>query len=232
MNNNKIKMIAFDLDGTLYFNKDFILKAYQDTILEINNKYNRNINCPSLEDIMMQTGNPITKIFKNLFINESEEFLIKISTLLLKKVVYHVINKNGKIAVGAEYILKILHKAGYKIALVSNGRSGFIVPVLKTYNLLQYFEPLYFIDGFKYKFKADLLNNLLDKYNITSDELILVGDRKSDMVSAKIVGCKTIGCKYGYGKENELDDADYKINSLFEIIPIINKENKNIIKRI
>jgi len=50
---------------------------------------------------------------------------------------------------------------------------------------------------------------------------IVVGDRREDIMAAKENGMKSISCLYGYGSREELEDADWKIERIGDLIQIL-----------
>ena len=55
--------------------------------------------------------------------------------------------------------------------------------------------------------------------NLNSDNLVMVGDRSSDVVGAHKNNLKAIGVTYGFGDKDELDGAksDWIVNKPLEI---------------
>lgn len=54
----------------------------------------------------------------------------------------------------------------------------------------------------------------------------MVGDRHSDIEAGSLNKLITIGCQYGFGDENEIKDADIKVNRIQDILPIIKNLSK------
>jgi len=63
--------------------------------------------------------------------------------------------------------------------------------------------------------KISIISNFIKK--LKSKKAIVVGDRYYDIESGKANDCITIGCLYGYGKKEELEDADYLIEDIREL---------------
>lgn len=69
--------------------------------------------------------------------------------------------------------------------------------------------------------KSDLVRSILKKYNITN--AMVVGDRLSDINAAKDNGLISIGCNFDFAQEDEIYQANFIINDLIEIKPILSK---------
>lgn len=52
------------------------------------------------------------------------------------------------------------------------------------------------------------LRAVATRWKVRPDQLIMVGDTPTDVVAGKRVGARTVGCLYGFGKEEELRGAD------------------------
>ena len=97
--------------------------------------------------------------------------------------------------------------------------------VLSHFELDKYFE---YICGasldFSFVEKCNIIEFILDKYNITDKaSVLMVGDRKFDIIGAKQTGIASVGVLCGYGSKQELSDAgaDYIVNNFSDISKII-----------
>lgn len=73
--------------------------------------------------------------------------------------------------------------------------------------------------------KANIINNVLEELNADKNEAIMVGDRKFDITAAKECNIKSIGVKYGYALENELEEfgADFVVDTTDELKKLLLK---------
>ena len=72
--------------------------------------------------------------------------------------------------------------------------------------------------------KADVIQYVLSANNISAtDNVVMIGDRKYDMLAAKKIGIDTIGVLYGYGDRNELltNGAQYIIEEPYELLNLL-----------
>ena len=81
----KIKILAFDIDGTLFSSENIILETYIESIQRFIQSSGRHIPIPSKEKIIEQVGLPVKQIFRNLLpeLNEEERDSISDSVLTL-----------------------------------------------------------------------------------------------------------------------------------------------------
>ena len=55
----------------------------------------------------------------------------------------------------------------------------------------------------------------------TVDATIVVGDSSNDVKAAISAGLPVIGCRYGYGTEEELVLATFRVTSVQELLPLL-----------
>ena len=122
---------------------------------------------------------------------------------------------------GAVEILKELKKAGKTTALATSKPLVFAERIVEKYGLSEYLDYVVGADlkgGINYK--DEVINEVLRRTK-PSDlaKVVIVGDRKHDILGAKKCGISSIGVKCGYAEVNELEDAgaDFIFENLFEV---------------
>ena len=70
------------------------------------------------------------------------------------------------------------------------------------------------------RLKPDLLAKLLADLRIDAADAVMVGDTKGDVDAGKANGLATIGVTYGYGKREELAEADRICDSAFDVMSV------------
>lgn len=68
--------------------------------------------------------------------------------------------------------------------------------------------------------KPGMITKLLEKYNLLTDESILIGDSIKDVLAGLNAGIKTVLLRTNYNLNSDIH-ADYRINNLTEILKII-----------
>lgn len=68
---------------------------------------------------------------------------------------------------------------------------------------------------------------VMEEFGVNKDEVIYLGDTKTDMLTAANAGLTSVGCLYGFRDRKELTDngADYLISEPLELIGIVDKIN-------
>ena len=82
------------------------------------------------------------------------------------------------------------------------------------------FEEIYTIDKFgEHITKTQMINDILNKFNLKKEETVMIGDASSDVISAKEAGVTGIGVLWGYGddKTNLIKNSDYVVKNTQEL---------------
>lgn len=126
-------------------------------------------------------------------------------------------------------LLSGLKERGYTAIVATSKPEQFAKTIVQHFGLEQYFKEICgaTMDQSRTQ-KADVIAYALKKCEI-KDEIkdkkraVMVGDRKHDIIGAKINGLSSIGVLYGYGSKEELLEAgaNYIANSPVDILHYI-----------
>ena len=107
--------------------------------------------------------------------------------------------------------LQELKKQGYKLFLATAKPEIYARQILQYFELLQYFDYPYGseLTGERTN-KGDLIGYILEQEKLDPMECLMVGDREHDIFGARRFGIETIAVEYGYGSQQELDEAQPK----------------------
>ena len=111
---------------------------------------------------------------------------------------------------GVEEMVKTLSKVGARLILATSKPERYAVKIMEHFNLAKYFTMLCGADDYakNRSTKEQVVRYAIEQNGITDiGEVIMVGDRKYDVIGAAAVGIKTIGVLYGFGDEEELSAA-------------------------
>ena len=120
--------------------------------------------------------------------------------------------------------LQELKKQGYKLFLATAKPEIYARQILQYFELLQYFDYPYGseLTGERTN-KGDLIGYILQQEKLDPMECLMVGDREHDIFGARRFGIETIAVEYGYGSQQELDEAQPKarIKTFAELLNVI-----------
>jgi phosphoglycolate phosphatase len=210
----KIKNILFDLDGTIIDPKIGITESIMYALNELGVEM-----IPEPDDLVWCIGPPLQDSFSVLLKTDDK---IKIDEAIrLYRVNY---NKNGilKLKLYDDIIntIRILKKEGVNLYIATSKPRVMAVKILEHLSISDLFDGIYGaeLDGIRSR-KGDLISFLLEKENISTNEVIMIGDRKYDIMGAKENSIISCGVCYGYGTEEELLNAgaDFIVQTPMEI---------------
>ncbi len=218
----KIKYLAFDIDGTLFSSEDIILNVYKESIQLYKNRTGSNIEIPSQEKIMAQIGKPVKTIFLNLVPQLEEKDRDLISDDVLRILCEKVRNKEGHIYDGVRDTLEELHKKSYILLTASNGRIPYIDSILDVALVNSLFSDKVTLDYNKLKVKGDILLHYIKKYNIKPNQILMIGDRFSDFEAAEQAQTPFLFCEYGHADLGEIPHFTAKASNVSDLLGLLN----------
>ena len=106
---------------------------------------------------------------------------------------------------GVGDLLRELHDAGVKTAVVSSKPKEFLDRLVAHFGLAEYLDAVVgpAMDNHNSN-KAVLVNQALKELMLLPSTVAMIGDRHFDMEGAKAAGVSAVGVLYGYGTEEEL----------------------------
>ena len=216
-------LIAFDLDGVLYTSEPFLGEAYREAIANVNARRPGSFpRVPATREILDHVGWPVPVILARLFptVDPVAAELLLLETLPV--IGQRVARGEGMLFPGVPDTLAQLQRAGFTLAVASNGRRHYVETVLATYGLARHFTELVSIDGSeRIGNKADILRAYTVRERCLPAALVMVGDRASDVEAAQAVGCHFVGCDYGHGYREEIAGAGPVVASFDALPPVI-----------
>ena len=196
-------LVLFDLDGTLTDPKEGITKCVQYALASFG------INEPNLDNLICFIGPPLKTQFMEYcgFSNsEADEAIKKFRERFEPVGIFE--NRPYE---GIHELLGELKANGMTLAVATNKPTVFAKRILERYDLIGYFDA---VEGCEMNGegieKWTTIEKLLNIFNHSEDRaeaVVMVGDRKHDIVAAKTCGIDSIGLRMGYAASGELEEA-------------------------
>lgn len=122
---------------------------------------------------------------------------------------------------GAEEILCNLKKKGIKTALATSKPYVYAKRIIENYGIDKYFDCAVGseLDGTR-NYKDEVIAEVLKRIKPANlSKVVMIGDRKHDIIGSKKCGIASIGLRCGYAEPGELEaaGADYIFNNIFEL---------------
>ncbi|MGE6346111.1 HAD family hydrolase [Bacillus mycoides] len=191
----------FDLDGTLTDPKEGIINA----VLYVLEKMGiEEVNISELDSFI---GPPIQQSFADRYnMNEIE---VERAVFYFREYLKQSGLLENKVYDGIGALLQELKDAGNRLFVATSKPTVFAKQVIEHFQLTSFFEETVGsnLDGTRIK-KEEIIAHILQiNEELQKEEMVMIGDRKHDVIGANSNGIASIGVLYGYGNENELSDA-------------------------
>lgn len=218
------KSIIFDLDDTLYNEIDYLKSAYKEIATAITKNSSGTFNEVSVYDDLWCFYTQKKDVFKELIVKYNLKNIVKDDLLKLYRNHYPSI----KLSFENESLLNELQNYGYKLGLITDGRSIQQRNKIKALNIEKYFEYILISEEFgSEKPNPANFNYFVDLFG--KGNFFYVADNVSkDFIAPNKLGWKTI-CLLDNGlnihKQQFEIEKDYlpnfKIQSLKEVLKLI-----------
>lgn len=213
----KFNHILFDLDGTLTDPGIGITNSVMYAL----KKYN--IDITDRSKLYKFIGPPLSESFENFYGFSKEQSNAAVGF-------YREYYKDKGIFEnfmyeGIQELLKKLKTNGKVLYVATSKPTVFANQILEHFGLSEYFTDIVGseLDGTRVK-KNEVIQYVIEKNNITDfDKCVMIGDREQDIIGAKTCNIKSIGVLYGYGDQNELENAGANdiVNDIDELAKIL-----------
>ena len=216
--NTLIKLIIFDLDGTL-------INSIEDLAEATNYALSKN-GYPTHEVYKFNhfVGDGVPTLIERVLPESArfDETILKVKADFSEYYNEHYSSKT-KPYDGIQDLLKELMKKDIKLAVASNKPDDFSKAIVSLF----FGEIFSYVQGnspnIPKKPNPQIAISIMDKLNVSKSECLFVGDTNVDINTAKSAGIKSIGCLWGFRDLEELQvaQADYIISEPSEILKYI-----------
>lgn len=190
--------ILFDFDGTVFDTAEGITKCVQYALNKMGIE-------AELSELMCFAGPPLVEMFAQKYGMDTEQ--AKKATELYRERYKPIGWKECKPFEGMHELMLKLKKEGKKLAIATSKPQHLAEQILDAYNMLDDFDIICGaeFDGTRSQ-KWEVIEFVLNKFGITADDAVMVGDRKYDVIGAKKCGLDCVGVRFGYAEEGELEE--------------------------
>lgn len=214
-----IRLVGFDLDGTLVDSLPDITTAVIQTLQEL--------NLPPLEPsvIRQMVGNGVIRLLKRVLTGER---MGEPDTAQLTKVLAHFrraytqhLCVESKLYPGVRETLNSL-QGRCAVACITNKSTEFTAPLLKALGIDGYFGFVLCGDSLPVmKPDPQPLLHAAVHFDLTPDACCMVGDSRNDIEAARAAQFRAVAVSYGYRQGEDLLalGAEVQFDSMSELLP-------------
>lgn len=189
-----IKVLLFDLDGTLTESGEGIIRSVQYALDKFGIVEN------DMEKLRRFVGPPLVDSFMKHYGFTHEDALKAVD-------IYR--ERFGKVGIfenalypGADQMLAKLKEAGFLLAVASSKPEHYVTQILEYFKIAEYFDEVVgaTMDE-KRTSKTEVLEEVLRRLELheQKEEILMVGDTELDIRGAKDHGIESVAVTYGYG---------------------------------
>lgn len=211
-----IKLIIFDLDGTLIDSSIDITEAINYAIKPYG------LSPLTRKDTIKLVGEGISRLIEKLLsatpFHDNIEVRNSVMDRFLEYYSAHLLD-NTKDYPGVRETLERLRN--YKKVVISNKREALSRRIIQELDL-NFFDMIIGSDSTPEKKPSPLpILKVLAEFEIRPEEAIIVGDSNLDIEAGRAAGLITVAVKYGYRPYDMIKHADYVIDRIEDLLDIL-----------
>ena len=196
-----ISTLLFDLDGTLTDPREGITRCLQHGLEQLGRPF------PEQAELVQYIGPPLRWTFPRLLGTDDAE--------LVDAAVHHYRQRYADVGLfenvvydGIPELLHALRQNGFELIVVTAKPTVYADRIISHFGLDSYFAAVFGpqLDG-RFDDKTELVEHVLAERNLNPKQVVMIGDRATDIAAGKANGTGTLGVTYGFGDLEELTAA-------------------------
>ena len=192
------QLILFDLDGTLTDPKEGITKSFRFALEKLGYPEE------DLDELEKVIGPPLWDSFQDYYGMTREQADLGVQYYRER---YRDVGKFENILIeGIPELLWELKAAGKQLALATSKPTDYSIEILQHFEIDQPFDQMIGsnLDGTRIN-KDEIIQHVLSLFDIPAENIVMIGDRKHDIIGAKAHGIDSIGVLFGFGSRQEFE---------------------------
>lgn len=214
----RYKYIFFDLDGTLTDPKEGITNCVKYALEHYG------IYETDERKLMNFIGPPLVRSFSDFY--GFDEVKAKEATAKYRERFATVGLFENRVYDGIENALQKLTDSGHVLVLATSKPKIFADRIMTKYRLRPYFKAVCGseLDGTRDN-KNEVIEYAIKTTGAQRNSIIMVGDRKHDIIGSKMCNIASCGVRFGYAEQGELENAgaDFIADNIDEMLKILMK---------
>jgi len=220
-----VKLIGFDMDGTLFDSFSVSFDALREGFEAFWEEMGEDGPIPSWETLKNLIGLPSYEFFPSALPESHKDHWELLHKHIGNAEKQRLSEGRGKCFDGVHETLGELASRGYILACLTNASRRYFDAVLDGCELRGFFREMSYLGEDMYRSKTDVLSSWSIEYG-GGETLIYIGDRRGDIEAAHGAGVRAIGVTWGYGASKELAPADRVIDRVTELLEIFPNRKK------
>lgn len=204
----------FDLDGTLTDPKEGITRSVQHALMA----YGIKVEDP--DELCPFIGPPLSDSFQEFYgfsLQQAREAIHYFHEYFTERGMFE-----NRVYKGIPGMLENIRKAGIVPVIATSKPEPFAEQILEHFDLRKYFDLVGGADMDETRVKkGEVISYTLKRLGAdkSEDRILMIGDRKHDIIGAHENGIPCAGVLYGYGSREEFDEAgaDVQVETVKEL---------------
>ncbi len=211
-------VLVFDTDGTLLDARSAVVDAVAEGLGETYRHFDLPVPALDRDRIAAAIGLPSSRFFRDVYPPASvpaeltDRFVGEFEVRSTRCEVAALRRGATELFAGVEETLARLRERGHPLMLFSNAQASYFDAVVETHGLRRFFDrALSLEEAVRRRVardKAGMVRHLCDAF----PRAVVIGDRVHDVEAGRACGAKTVGCLYGFGDQDELAAADWRVS--------------------
>ncbi len=213
---NSLRLIIFDVDGTLVDSQGDILAAMAHAYAEAG------LTPPVRDEILSIVGLSLPQAFAQLAPDQPEE--LRAQMVEWYKQSYLHLRAKGGVAQSSPFyphvreVLDELHAVPEYLLGVATGKSQRgLDKLIDGHRIRSLFVTTQVADHHPSKPHPSMIHTALKEAGVEADQAVMVGDTRFDMQMARAAGVRAIGVSWGYHHLRTPEDADHMIHDMRDL---------------
>lgn len=208
-----IKVILFDVDGTLIDTDDLIINSYRELFRRFRPDYKL-----TREEEIGFLGPTLASMFPRYF-KEDFQLLFQV----YRNYSHEHMREYSFVYDYAIEVIEHLKLKGYRLGVVTSRFKSSVMSVLEEFDLTKYFEIIVSLDDVNTpKPDPEGINKCLSYFNVEPQECLYIGDNLNDYKAAISANVKTALVSWARGRDNSLLKPDILLKTYLDLKKIFN----------
>jgi phosphoglycolate phosphatase len=213
-----IKLVAFDLDGTLVDSAADIARAVCRMTQELG------LPSPDIGTVRSWVGDGVRLLLKRALGGDPPADLYQRAFEAFARAYHENLALESRLYAGAVDILRLLRERDIAIACITNKSAQFTTPLLNALHISDYFGIVLSGDSLAQRKPHPLpLLHAAEQLGVSPAMACMVGDSRNDLLAARAANFMAVGVRYGYGGDLDGFEADALLDSLMQLPPLLTR---------
>lgn len=209
----EIKVILFDVDGTLIDTDELIINSYKELFRRFRPEYKL-----TKEEEISFLGPTLASMFPKYF---KEDFELLFS--VYRNYSHDHMREYSFVYDSAIEVIEYLKEKGYRLGVVTSRFKSSVMSVLNEFDLTKYFEIIISLDDvMNPKPNPEGINKCLEYFKVSPSECLYIGDNLNDYKASIAANVRTALVSWARGRDNSLLNPDILLKSYLDLKKIFN----------